>query len=65
MREGTSGGTIIVAFNTGLRYAKVNVPEGTYTVVCNNGKVVEDGLGRMNGPLVGVPGQTSVIMWKP
>jgi pullulanase len=62
---GDEWGTIIVAFNTGLRYAKVNVPEGTYTVVCNNGKVVEDGLGRMNGPLVGVPGQTSVIMWKP
>jgi pullulanase len=62
---GDSWGTIIVALNTTLKYAKIVVPEGTYNVVANNGKVYEGGLGRMNGPEVGVPGQTALVMWKP
>lgn len=62
---GDMWGTIIVAFNTTLKYAKIVVPEGVYTVVANNGKVYEGGLGRMAGPEVGVPGQTALVMWKP
>jgi len=46
-------------------YEIKNIPEGTYNVVANNGKVYEGGLGRMNGPEVGVPGQTALVMWKP
>lgn len=62
---GDTWGTIVVAFNTTLKYAKITVPEGLYTVVCNNGKVAEGGLGRLMGPEVGVPGQSALIMWKP
>lgn len=62
---GDTWGTIIVAFNTTLRYAKVTVPEGVYTVVANNGKVNEEGLGHLRGPEIGVPGQTALVMWKP
>lgn len=62
---GDTWGTIVVALNTTLKYAKIPVPEGNYTVVANNGKVYEGGLGRMRGPEVGVPGQTALIMYQP
>jgi pullulanase len=61
---GDSWGTIIVLLNTGLRYTKITVPEGSYTVVCDNGKVDEGGISRRRGPQVGVAGQSALIMWK-
>jgi len=61
---GDSWGDIVVAFNSCLKYSKITVPEGSYTVICNNGKIYEGGLGRMRGPEVGVPPQTALIMWK-
>jgi pullulanase len=61
---GDTWGDIVVVLNTCLKYAKVTVPEGLYTVVCNNGKVSEDGLGKLMGPEIGVPGQSALIMWK-
>ncbi len=62
---GDTWGTIIVALNTTLHYSKVTVPDGSYTVVANNGKISEEGLGHLKGPEIGVPGQTALIMWKP
>lgn len=61
---GDSWGDIVVVLNTTLRYTKVTVPAGLYTVVCNNGRVNEEGMGRLMGPNIGVSGQTALIMWQ-
>ena len=43
---------------------QVNVPEGLYTVVCHDGMVCADGLGKMHGGKVTVAPQSALIIYK-
>ena len=54
---------IVVAFNSRKEAAKVTVPEGQYTIVCKDGKILPQGLGTMNGSEVNVPAQSALIMY--
>lgn len=52
---------IYVVLNGSKRVRTVNVPEGTYTVVCRNITIDENGLGTVSGPVVAVPAQSAMI----
>lgn len=53
---------IIVVLNARKEMAKVNVPEGRYTVVCRDGVINEQGLGTLYGPTLQVPAQSALIV---
>ncbi|MCK9159345.1 MAG: type I pullulanase [Bacteroidaceae bacterium] len=55
---------IIVAFNGRASSAKLQVPEGKYTVVCMRGMVNANGLGTLYGPEIYVPANSALIMYK-
>ena len=40
----------------------LNVPKGSYTIVCKDGKIDPKGMGRVNGTEVIVPAQSALIM---
>lgn len=54
---------IVVVFNARRKAAKVEVPEGDYTVVCYEGRVSENGLRKVNGTEVKVPAESALIMY--
>ena len=55
---------IVVIYNGRDTAAQVTVPNGKYTVVCKDGKINQNGLGTVNGPIVTVPQQSALIMHK-
>ena len=55
---------IIVAFNARTTPAKLTVPPGKYTVVCQDGKIDTRGLGMHIGTEVTVPARSALIMYK-
>lgn len=57
-------GDIIVAFNSRLTPARLEVPAGKYTVVCKDGVIDVRGLGIQAGTEVIIPGQSALIMHK-
>ena len=61
---GDSWGDIIVVLNANRKAVTVDVPEGTYTVVCREGKIDEQGLGQANGLTVSVAPQSALIMYR-
>lgn len=56
--------TILVAFNTNKEAVVLKIPTGKYTVVCTNGRIDENGLGKVEGGEVILPSQSSLIMYK-
>ena len=54
---------IVVAFNSRKEAAELNVPQGTYTIVCKDGKINLAGMGTMNGNKVTIPAQSAFIMY--
>ena len=60
--NGDDWNNIIVAFNSRKRAAKVCVPKGSYTIVCKNGQINLNGMGRVNGAQIVVPAQSALIM---
>ena len=60
--NGDSWNNIVVAFNSRKEPAKLNVPKGSYTIVCKDGKINPKGMGRVNGTEVIVPAQSALIM---
>ena len=52
---------IYVVLNGSKRVRTVNVPQGTYTIVCRNIAIDENGLGTIEGPTVTVPAQSALI----
>ncbi len=54
---------IVVAFNARKEAAKLQVPQGQYTIVCKDGKINQTGLGRVSGAQVMVPAQSALIMY--
>ena len=53
---------IIVIFNANKEARQVTVPDGTYTVVCKNGKIDEGGLETVSGTQVTVNPQSALIL---
>ena len=53
---------IIVIFNANKEARQVTVPDGTYTVVCKDGKIDENGLGTVTGTQVTVGPQSALIL---
>lgn len=60
--NGDSWKEIIVAFNSQRNPVKLSIPNGKYNVVCNNGRINENGLGTIQGDVVQIPAQTAVIL---
>ena len=59
---GEQWGDIYVAFNAHKRARTIEVPEGTYTVVCRNIKCDQAGLATVKGGKVTVPAQSALIL---
>ncbi len=59
---GEQWGDIYVAFNTHKRARSIEVPEGSYTVVCRNIKCDQGGMGMVKGGKVIIPAQSALII---
>ena len=59
---GETWGDIYVAFNTHKRARSIEVPEGSYTVVCRNIKCDQEGMGTVKGGKVTIPAQSALIL---
>lgn len=53
---------IIVVFNGNREEKKVNIPDGKYTIVCQDGKIEERGLGEIVGGEIIVHPQSALII---
>ena len=60
--NGDSWNNIIVAFNSRKKSARISIPEGTYTIVCKNGKINFKGICKVRGGSVIVPPQSALII---
>ena len=60
--NGDSWNNIIVAFNSRKKSARISIPEGTYTIVCKNGKINIKGICKVRGGSVIVPPQSALII---
>ncbi len=59
---GDSWRNIIVALNANKQPCSVAIPDGSYTVVCRDGKISEVGLDTIQGSQVTVPAQSAIIL---
>ncbi len=59
---GEQWGDIYVAFNAHKRARTIEIPEGTYTVVCRNIKCDQAGLTVVKGGKVTIPAQSAIIL---
>ncbi len=59
---GEQWGDIYVAFNSHKRARTIQVPEGTYTVVCRNIKCDANGIATVKGGKVTIPAQSALII---
>ena len=59
---GETWGDIYVAFNAYKRARTIEIPDGTYTVVCRNIKCDETGLAVVKGGKVTIPAQSALII---
>ena len=53
---------IIVILNANKATTEVNIPEGCYTIVCQNGVINEQGMGKTTGCKVSVSPQSALII---
>ena len=61
---GDSWRDIIVILNANKQPTDINVPEGEYTVVVDNGKVNVNGLGSITGQKATVGGQQAMVIYR-
>ena len=55
---------IIVILNANKAAADITIPEGTYTIVCKEGRINESGLGTLTGPQATASPQSALILYK-
>ncbi|MBQ8888374.1 MAG: type I pullulanase [Bacteroidaceae bacterium] len=60
--NGDSWKDIIVAFNSRQESAEVAIPQGNYTVVCKDGKINMNGMGKVKGAKITVPTRSAIIL---
>ena len=53
---------IIILLNANKADAEVTIPQGTYTIVCRDGVINENGLGTLRGDKAVVGAQTALIL---
>jgi pullulanase len=53
---------IIVILNSSRKAMEVTIPNGNYTIVCQDGKIDERGLGTVEGPKVTIARQSALIL---
>lgn len=53
---------IIVILNSSRKAMEVTIPNGSYTIVCQDGKIDEGGLGTIKGPKVTIARQSALIL---
>ena len=53
---------IIVILNANKAATEVNIPDGSYTIVCQNGVINEQGMGETTGCKVSVSPQSALII---
>lgn len=53
---------IIVILNSNRETCTVNIPQGNYTIVCANGIINENGIGKVSGTSVEVTAQSAMIL---
>ena len=53
---------IIVILNSSRKAMEVTIPNGNYTIVCQDGKIDENGLGTVEGPKVTIARQSALIL---
>ena len=53
---------IVVILSASKSPQKIDIPEGAYTIVCQEGRLDEEGLGSFNGQSVTVPSQSALIL---
>lgn len=58
---GETWNDIYVVLNGSKRVRTIEVPTGTYSVVCRNISIDESGMGTIDGPTVTVPAQSALI----
>ncbi len=61
---GDAWSEIIVVLNARQKGAEVEIPEGSYTAVCYDGKIDLEGLKTIRGKKVKVPAESAVILHK-
>ena len=61
---GDTWNNIIVVLNARREVAKIEVPEGRYVAVVNNGLVNESGLGFLYGPTLSVAPESALIVYQ-
>ena len=61
---GDAWNDIIVVLNSNREPRTINVDDATYTVVCENGKINEQGLRTINGPTIEVAPQSATIVYR-
>ena len=59
---GDSWNNVIVVLNGNKQPRSVDIPDGSYTVVCSDGKIDEAGLATLHGSQVTVPAQSAIIL---
>jgi len=55
---------IVVVLNANKKAVKVDIGEGSYTIVAANGRIDEQGLGTVSGPVATVAPQSALIIHK-
>lgn len=58
---GDTWNNIIISLNSNKEPVTIQIPEGRYTIVCRDGQIDEDGLGRIKGSELIVPAQSAII----
>ena len=62
--EAKSNADSLQALNANKQPTDINVPEGEYTVVVDNGKVDVNGLGSITGQKATVGGQQAMVIYR-
>lgn len=55
---------ILVVFNGNRKSVNIELPEADWNVVCRNGKIDQNGLGKLKGGRTRVNGSSALILWK-
>lgn len=62
--NGDSWKEILVVFNGNRKSLRIDLPEGDWNVVCRNGYIDEEGLGKSKGGSTRINASSALIMWQ-
>lgn len=53
---------IFVAFNGNGSPCEISIPDGTWTIICRDGRIDESGLGRISGTKMNIPRSSAIVL---